>query len=382
MGITFQRYVIYQGRPSERVLLVVGDVTGNGRPDVVTAGRVGSEGLWLLTAGDDPTRPWSAHLMDDAYERLEAGGFLYDIDGDGRLDFIGGGDWKGRELCWWRQPDDATQRWQRRVIIEMPAGQSHDQCVTDLDGDGRPELYFWNQGGEGHLFVVPVPDDPTVSPWPNVQVLLRGVKEEGFGVADIDGDGRPELIAGQHWFKPDGRGGYARFTYAEGFVSPRVAAGDFDGDGQLEIALAEGDASFKAKTFGRVAILKHDGNPTRPWKPTLLHDQLEDPHTLIAADFDGDGRTDLLVGELGDPNGRHKHPPTLRLYQQRDGQLVEHIIDDSGIGTHEGKLAVIDGTAGVVGKPYRNLAAAGPRSAACDQVHLWLSVGRAVQTSA
>ena len=45
---------------------------------------------------------------------------------------------------------------------------SHDQLVADIDGDGRPEVYFWNQLGNA-LFCAPVPSDPAVSPWPAVR---------------------------------------------------------------------------------------------------------------------------------------------------------------------------------------------------------------------
>lgn len=84
----YRRTTIYTGPPSERVLLVTGDINADGNDEVVIAGRIGSEGLWWLER-DDAGR-WQAHLMDDQYERLDAGGVLYDIDGDGRLDFLAG----------------------------------------------------------------------------------------------------------------------------------------------------------------------------------------------------------------------------------------------------------------------------------------------------
>jgi hypothetical protein len=89
-----------------------------------------------------------------------------------------------------------------------------------------------------------------------------------------------------------------------------------------------------------------------------------------AADFDGDGRPDLFVGELGDPNGNHKHEPAIRIFFNRAGRLVVEVID-RGITTHEAKVIELDGRTCVVGKPYRNIDATAPRQPWVDSVHLW-----------
>ena len=41
----------------------------------------------------------------------------------------------------------------------------------------------------------------------------------------------------------------------------------------------------------------------------VLHDRLLDTHTLQVADFDGDGRPDLYVGEMGRADWTVPHPP-------------------------------------------------------------------------
>lgn len=368
----YQRQRIYTGLPSERVLLVTGDINGDGNDEIVVAGRLGSEGAWWLER--DATGQWQPHLMDNDYGSLDAGGLLFDIDGDGRLDFLAGGDWKDNAIVWWQCPPNPRDPWVRREVCRMPTNQSHDQIIADIDGDGRPELYFWNQRSKA-LFVLPIPLDPTVSPWPGLQAIASDFaeREEGFAIADVDGDGRPELLAGLSWYKPDGNGGYHRHVFAEGLVSPRLGAADFDGDGRIEIVVAEGDASFARPGFGRLVLLHQGADPREPWQPTMLHDQLEDPHSIAVADFDGDGRPDVFVGELGDPHGAHKHTPTQRIFFARDGKLVEHVID-SGVGTHEAKALRLDGSLAIVGKPYRELNSEIVREPDADSVHLWTPV--------
>jgi hypothetical protein len=218
-----------------------------------------------------------------------------------------------------------------------------------------------------------VPDDPTVSPWPNVREIVTGVRQEGFAVADIDGDGRDELIAGQSWFKPPSSpgGAWTRHIIADDFVSPRVAAGDFRGNGKIEVILAEGDASYLTdRYYGRVARCSFEDDPTQPWQVEILQDKLADPHSVVIADFTGNGLPDLFIGELGDPNAKDRHTPAQRVYFNEGGSLTEQIIDE-GLGTHESKAIYIDGQVGVVCKSYRNVRGEIPRTPEVDSIHIW-----------
>ena len=200
---SFRRHRIYTGPPGERTSCVVGDLNNDGTPEIVIATRAPQPQLhWL---GRDSAGEWDCHLIDDTFDSIGVSGILIDLTGNGKLDLIAGSNYRGNHIYWWECPDDPTRRWQRREVFRMPAGQTHDQTVADIDGDGRPELYFWNQGSKS-IFWVPIPEDPYVFPWPNVRPLATGVNEEGMSVADVDGDGWLELIAGQSWYRllPDG----------------------------------------------------------------------------------------------------------------------------------------------------------------------------------
>jgi len=364
----FRRHTIYVGSPSERTTCVVGDLNADGVPEVVIGAREPRAELYWL--GRTASGEWQRHDIAVDFGRIEAGGDLADIDGDGDLDLVTGEDYRGNAIHWWECPDNPTEPWVQRVVYRMPENQSHDQMLADVDGDGRPELYFWNQRGEA-LYWARVPDDPRVSPWPTVALVATGVKEEGLSVADVDGDGRMELVAGLSWYRLRTDGTWERHVFAEGYVSPKSVVADFDGDGRPEIVISEGDASLNQREYGRVVRFAAGDDPEAPWRAEVLHDRLLDPHSLQVGDFDGDGRPDLFVGELGLPGGSHPHPPAERIFLSRGDHMEEHVID-RGVGTHEAKVIVLDGRVGIVGKPYRSLSSEAPRGEDVDGVHLWL----------
>lgn len=371
---TFRLETIYTGDPSELTLCVTGDLNQDGEHEIVLASRRPTPELFWLGRERDGT--WARYDMDDgSCGRIEAGGCLFDLDGDGDLDFIAGQDGRGNALFWWECPKDPRQLWTRRLIFEMPENKSHDQLVADIDGDGKPELYFWNQKART-LWYAPVPDDPRTTPWPHVHPVATGVDGEGLVASDVDGDGRLELIAGDSWYRPPKQvgGPWERFVFAEGFITPRLAAADLDGDGKIEIVLSEGDASLvrREDKYGRAAILRQGDDPHLLWEAEILHDRLVDPHSLIVADFDGDGRPDVFVGELGDPNGRNERPPGQRVYLNRGDRFEECVIAE-GLPTHEARLITLGGRRAIVCKPYRNVASDAHRPVEIDSIHLLIS---------
>ena len=75
-----------------------------------------------------------------------------------------------------------------------------------------------------HRQTLPFRPGPLSTRWP------VGLREEGLAAADLDGDGRLELIAGQSWYRPPERPGEAwrRYPFAKDFLSPRVVVADFE----------------------------------------------------------------------------------------------------------------------------------------------------------
>lgn len=81
-------------------------------------------------------------------------------------------------------------------------------------------------------------------------------------------------------------------TYLTGTPFDSVAAGDFDGDGKLDLAIVRPRREGGSNT-GLVAILLGRGDGQFTLNSTSPDDR--DPSALVAADFDGDGKLDLVT---------------------------------------------------------------------------------------
>jgi hypothetical protein len=86
------------------------------------------------------------------------------------------------------------------------------------------------------------------------------------------------------------------YSYS-GFGPVTIAVADFNGDGNLDLAVAGG--GFSA---GSVSILLGKGDGT--FQPVMSFAAGLNPSSLAAADFNGDGTPDLAIANLGSVNSR------------------------------------------------------------------------------
>jgi FG-GAP-like repeat len=189
----------------------VGDVNGDGRPDLLEA-----NGWWEQppSLAGDPV--WTKHEA-----KFGSGGaqmYACDVNGDGKNDIITSLEAHGYGLAWFEQTkDDGVEGWTKHVIVgktpeENPQGvqfsQPHAIDLRDMNGDGLPDIVtgkrFWAHGPTGDVEA----NAPAVLYWfelkrgggkaSYVAHLIDDNSGVGTQVAagDLNGDGKPDVLVG------------------------------------------------------------------------------------------------------------------------------------------------------------------------------------------
>src|ERR1035438_4512527 len=123
------------------------------------------------------------------------GGCLLDVDGDGKLDIVVNEGGPEADLVWYRSPHSGA-RWTRHVID------------TAIDApDMLPATLFGHRGvllihKRMQVRFYEIPADPTAR-WPSQDVysFYSPSHQGGLRMADIDGDGLPDILAGMYWIR-------------------------------------------------------------------------------------------------------------------------------------------------------------------------------------
>lgn len=232
--------------------LVAGDFDGDGLDDLVVGHRAvhtGEDDYSVLTVllgrgdGTFEARAVPTHLGSNGVSGLLAA----DLDRDGRLDLV----------------------------------------VKTLDSDGARYVAILLGRGDGGFHV----EHPT---------HLAGDYASGLAVADMNGDGVPDVIVGdsepnpprQHLDIYPGRGDGTfdtRLTFRDPAVPLDLVAGDFDGDGKQDVLVIMSDDDGTR----HLDVLRNDGSGGLS---RLVSYPMPSARIVVAADLNADGILDAVTG--------------------------------------------------------------------------------------
>ncbi|NIV37262.1 MAG: hypothetical protein GWN58_49920, partial [Anaerolineae bacterium] len=121
------------GDATQQTTALILDVDQDGRDDFVIGSRqAGPAMVWYQRNADG----WTKYLIDGATLDIEAGGAFGDIDRDGDLDVVMGGDYHSNKVWWWENPYPnygPDTPWTRREIKNSGSNKHHDQMFGDFD---------------------------------------------------------------------------------------------------------------------------------------------------------------------------------------------------------------------------------------------------------
>ena len=266
--------------------LAVGDFNGDGLADVAAVDE--SNYVSLVLGRTDRNFPSALSLTPAIIGSLSAG----DINGDGRPEvFVKGAYPDANGTVFLNQGNNSLQLGASTDSMSLMLADLTGKGVADLLGQNT-SFVAWPNNGSLDFSSSPITLPPASGP---------------FTVADMDGDGHPDIVALGQVLYGNGAYQFTAVATTDTFDPPYVV-GDFNGDGKLDIAaggvtyLNSGNRSFKQVN-----------NTTLPLSDGIL---------AVVADFNGDGKDDVAIAGGQDPISIY--------YSRGDGTFYQASVIDAG----------------------------------------------------
>ena len=186
------------------------------------------------------------------------------------------------------------------AISYATAGSCSGVAVGDFNKDGNMDLVVANVNANS-ISVLLGNGDGTFQAHVD---YATGIWPESVAVGDFNGDGKPDLAVANFYGNSisillgNGDGTFqAQVEYATASFPSPVAVGDFNRDGKLDLAVASSQDN-------NVSVLLGNGDGT--FQPPVNYSAGSGPSSVAVGDFNGDGRLDLVVADQGTTNGDNK----------------------------------------------------------------------------
>jgi hypothetical protein len=197
-----------------------------------------------------------------------------------------------------------------QAAVNYGAGMLPQSVVAaDLNGDTADDLVVANYNGMG----IPQAFGSTLSVLMNNgagrfltdEYYPTGTRPTAIVAGDFNGDGKPDMaVANGNPYSPvirertlsvllgNGDGTFQPHAdYATGNFPISIASGDFNGDGKQDLVTANHDDDTVS-----VLLANSDGT----FRPHVDYSSGSFPFSVVVGDFDGDGKEDLAVASVGD----------------------------------------------------------------------------------
>jgi hypothetical protein len=185
-------------------------------------------------------------------------------------------------------------------------------AIADLNGDGKPDIVAANCGNAlnnhcigagGNLGVLLGNGDGTFQPVTTIPLGGGGYGAIAVSIADVNGDGKPDLIAagdcanggcggvllgnGDGTFQPE-----MTFTTG-GLIVFAMVVGDVNGDGKPDVIVGH-QCTTSTCHNSSIGVLLGNGNGT--FLPAMIYDAGGIyPDSIVLADLNGDSKPDIIV---------------------------------------------------------------------------------------
>jgi regulation of enolase protein 1 (concanavalin A-like superfamily) len=322
-------------------------------------------------ANQDGPRPYGYVTVDANPASTVVEKTLADIQGTGHLDPVIGLESQSQAnnsgasgVYWYQYPASGklTDPWIRHTIIGVGYAYE-DMLAVDVNGDGAvdivcsfgpngstPEIvWFQNPRGQG--------GNPITDTW-TMHVIGPGVGENSLLVADIDGDGKLDVITSSYVFFQNSPTSWTAKQYSSSFRG--VALLDIgSGNGSINLAGTQPASPFNIswwenprETGGNARTgtwILHSIGPGYPCSPNNCDAGTGGGEVAAynSLDVNGDGRMDVVSGQSEGPGGGIAPPPGGMIWweapaDRRNGAWIKHTMDANMVDVHKIQVADMD----------------------------------------
>ena len=314
---TFQPAVRYSSGGFGPTSVVAADVNGDGKPDLIVANQLGCNSCAsgtvsvLLGKGDGTFQ--AAVSYNSGGTRADSV-VVADVNGDGKLDLVV----MNRALCGSLCGDgqvgvllgNGEGTFQAAVSYDSGAYEGYSVAVADVNGDGKPDLVVANGSttlclgcGVSTFGILLGNGDGTFKPLATYDLFADDDSPMSLAVADVNGDGKPDVMvttgAAVNVLLGKGDGTFrVPVSYALGTVGITVA--DVNGDGKPDLVVASDNPFYYCGPYcarGQAAVLLGNGDGTLQ-APATYDSGAYFAEAVAVADVNGDGKPDLVVANL------------------------------------------------------------------------------------
>jgi hypothetical protein len=262
-----------------------------------------------------------------------------DVNFDGWTDFLRIG-FPGKEAFWFENPQGKSGHWKRHLIHDAVGNESAG--FFDMDGDGRLDLLGGNSAKK-QMTWFKSPPSPDKLEWQPFTISEEGTLgsepfSHGLGMGDLNLDGRQDVIITKGWWeapKDVRQPGWIFHEATLGQAAAQMFAYDFDADGDQDVVSS---SAHGLGIWWHEQVKDQQGGVK--WVTHLISEAFTQTHGLALTDINKDGFPDLVTGmryfaHMGRDPGE-LNPPVLYWFEFKPGAnpaWVPHLIDNaSGVG--------------------------------------------------
>jgi hypothetical protein len=260
----------------------IGDIDGDGKPDLATANNSGNTVSVFRNTGSSGSITTSsfAAKVDFVTGSTPVNVAIGDLDGDGKPD-LATANYTGNTVSVFRNTSTSGSitTGSFAAKVDFATGSNPNSvAIGDIDGDGKPDLAVANSGTTSvSVFRNTSTTGSITSGSFAVKVdFVTGTTPASVAIGDIDGDGKSDLAVANDGsntvsiFRNTSTSGSitsgsfaTKVDFATGSVPVIVAIGDLDGDGKPDLAVA----NYGSNT---VSVIRNDPNLPTPITGTSL----------------------------------------------------------------------------------------------------------------